>query len=400
MVKEYIRDNIGKTIRTNLEDKSDLIGLPYPYTVPCADGIFQEMYYWDTYFTNVGLLEFGMAEQAKNNTDNVLYMIERYGFMPNGSRTYYLSRSQPPYASLMVKDVYNHFKDIEWLGKAYKTLEKEYEFWQTKRITPNGLNYYGTNNALDDFRINTLYEDFQKRAGKRFDKEENKLEIAQTVCTFVESGWDCNNRFEKDGFAYNPVCLNSLLFGLEKNMADFAEILDNDEQQIWQERAEKRKQKMEKYMLNPQNGLFMDWNFKEQRFSPVVSAASLYPLFVKLRDDASNEIPLINKLLLKYGVTCSIADDYEFPLMQWDYPNVWPPIQFIAYRACENYAVDEHKNKIAQAYVSLIERSMKKTGNLWEKYDGNTGEVTSNEYEAPIMLGWTAGVYIYLKNRI
>ena len=110
MVKEYIRANIGKTIRTNLEDKSDLIGLPYPYTVPCADGSFQEMYYWDTYFTNVGLLEFGMAEQAKNNTDNVLYMIERYGFMPNGSRTYYLSRSQPPYASLMVKDVYNHFK--------------------------------------------------------------------------------------------------------------------------------------------------------------------------------------------------------------------------------------------------------------------------------------------------
>lgn len=161
-----------------------------------------------------------------------------------------------------------------------------------------------------------------------------------------------------------------------------------------------KKKKMEKYMLNPQNGLFMDWNFKEQRFSPVVSAASLYPLFVKLRDDASNDIPLINKLLLKYGVTCSIADYYEFPLMQWDYPNVWPPIQFIAYKACENYAVDEHKNKIAQAYVSLIERSMKKTGNLWEKYDGNTGEVTSNEYEAPIMLGWTAGVYIYLKNRI
>ncbi len=104
----------------------------------------------------------------------------------------------------------------------------------------------------------------------------------------------------------------------------------------------------------------------------------------------------------------SYCDSMHHSRMDWhessaekEYVNyVCPPIQFVAYRACENYAVDEHKNKIAQAYVSLIERSMKKTGNLWEKYDGNTGEVTSNEYEAPIMLGWTAGVYIYLKNRI
>ena len=125
MVETYIKNNWDKCIRENKQDDGTLIGLPKPYIVPCIGGMFQEMYYWDTYFTNKGLALSGRWEQIKNNTDDMLYLVDRYGYMPNGNRTFYLTRSQPPYLSMMVRDVYDHFQDKSWLESAYKTLEKE-----------------------------------------------------------------------------------------------------------------------------------------------------------------------------------------------------------------------------------------------------------------------------------
>lgn len=148
-VIDFIRENIKKTVRINTGGDDTLIGLPYPYTVPTVSEAFQEMYYWDTYFTNVGLLVSGESELARYNTDNLLYMADKYGFVPNGNRTWFLNRSQPPFLSLMVKDIYNETKDCEWLENAVKILEKEYSFWMTERITDTGLNCYGSN-ASDD----------------------------------------------------------------------------------------------------------------------------------------------------------------------------------------------------------------------------------------------------------
>lgn len=96
-VKAFILENWNKTVRTNTADEGSLIGLPEPYTVPCIEGTFQEMYYWDTYFTNIGLILSGKIEQAICNTENMAYLIEKYGKMPNGNRTFYLNRSQPPF---------------------------------------------------------------------------------------------------------------------------------------------------------------------------------------------------------------------------------------------------------------------------------------------------------------
>lgn len=127
-VKTYIENNWNRTIKYNPVDDGTLIGLPYPYSVP-AVGYFDEMYYWDTFFTNKGLAISGKMEQVRNNTDNMLYLVERYGFMPNGNRTEYLTRSQPPFLSFMVRDVFEYYKDMEWLAEAYDILEKEYTFW-------------------------------------------------------------------------------------------------------------------------------------------------------------------------------------------------------------------------------------------------------------------------------
>ena len=142
-VKNYIKRAMPKTVREHIKDEDTLIGLPYPYTVPCAENHFNELYYWDTYFTNKALFALGQTEQAENNVKDVLYMIERYGYMPNGNRTYYTKQSQPPYAALMVDDVFHATSDLPFLKSAFVTLKKEYEFWMTERVTENGLNWYG-----------------------------------------------------------------------------------------------------------------------------------------------------------------------------------------------------------------------------------------------------------------
>ena len=397
-VAKFIEENFAKTIRLNKEDDDTLIGLPCPYTVPCIDDMFQEMYYWDTYFTNVGLLVAGNVAQAKNNADNMFYLIEKYGFMPNGNRTYYLKQSQPPFLFLMVRDIFRYEKDIQWLKKAYDILEKEYEFWQTKRIAPNGLNYYGNQQNVDEQEIFWLCEDFTKRSGGCIAESDAEQEmIARTVRTFCESGWDCTSRFEKVGHHYNPVDLNSLLYGFECCMEEFSDILSNGMSLQWKERAEGRKLRMRQFLWNEQKQIYMDWNFEEKYFSPVCSAASLYPLCFEMCESIKGEKELLHKLLLKYGISATEPDNYIWKL-QWDYPNVWAPLQYMAFWACQNYGYEEMAREIATRYTRLIEQGYEETGNLWEKYDGNTGVVANQDYQAPAMMGWTAGIYIYFKN--
>jgi len=144
LVREFIRNSWDAVVRFNPNDSLTLIGLPYPYTVPCVAGTFQELYYWDTYFTCEGLAADGRTELAKNNVDDMLYLVDRFGYMPNGSRTWYLNRSQPPYLAMAVDRIFRATGDREWLARALGTLEREYAFWMTERMTPIGLNRYSS----------------------------------------------------------------------------------------------------------------------------------------------------------------------------------------------------------------------------------------------------------------
>ncbi len=356
------------------------------------------MYYWDTYFTNLGLIADGNIVLAKNNIDNMLYMVEKYGFMPNGNRIYYLTRSQPPFLYLGVKDIYNVTNDKIWLKNAYKTLKIEYEFWQNKRRYANDLNFYG-NHDFHDSEIEKGYEYFLERC-KGFTTEDFsvKKRIAHTMKSFCESGWDCNSRFEYDGENYIPVDLNSLLYGFEKQMSIFCEILSiQDEKVLWIERAEKRKYLMMKYLWNDRKRAFVDYNIRENRFSPVLSSASFYPFFVGLSDNKYDFVNLFSSLFLKYGISASAKENTKG--YQWDYPNIWPPIQYIAFVGAMNCGLEDTAKKIKNTYIKLVETVFAKTNNLWEKYDGNLGIVANQDYDSPKMLGWTSGIYIYFLSR-
>lgn len=395
-VKKYISENWNKCIKENQKDDGTLIGLPYPYTVPSV-GHFDEIYYWDTYFTNVGLMIDDQAEQAKYNVDDMLYLVNRYGYMPNGNRTYYLNRSQPPFLSCMVRDVYEYYKDTVWLYSAYKTLNTEYDFWQTKRGSDSGLNHYDDDSKLTEQICMDSSKCYSQRVG--FYPDVPKEQLARHYMSICESGWDINPRWDYDGFNFAVVELNSLLYMLERNMSFFAKILKNGDENLWRDRAEKRRTLMLEKMDNGE-GLLFDYNTVTGKQSTIFTAASFYPLFAGLIDKKRADILCKNlyRLETDYGIlTCEKNNaDGTF---QWDYPNGWACLQYIAIVGLDKYGFKEEAKRIAQKYISLVDKVFEKTGNLWEKYDIVNGTVVSGcEYKTPVMMGWSAGVYLAAEN--
>ena len=399
-VLEYIDQYFPESIQENNEDIGDRFGLPYPYTVPSPGDVFDCMFYWDTHFTNVGLIASGNIQQAVFNTDNIRHMINRFGYMPNSTKAHHLGQSQPPFYYRMVSDIFEVTGDKKWLDDHYDAIAREYEFWMTKRLALNGLNYYGR--YEDAYDADELHRRFSycKSRFSGFDTEDTDLKTSavNTVRTLCESGWDCCYRFEMDGHAYNPVDLNALLYGLEAQMSRFSKILGKGEEDLWYNRAQLRKEKMDKWLFSREKGFYLDWNFREERHSPVISAASLFPLYLGLQHDPAAIMAVVaDELLLPYGVTCTTEPKHSYQL-QWEYPNIWAPLQYVAFCACKNAGRDDLAVEIASRYCLLLEKNFGKTEKLWEKYNGLTGEVVNSEYAAPPMMGWTAGVYLALKN--
>ena len=182
-------------------------------------------------------------------------------------------------------------------------------------------------------------------------------------------------------------------------MARFADVLANGEKDLWEERFKTRKALMDKYLWCESEGVYLDYNFKDEKHGKVKSVASLYPAFVGMVGELKGEKKLTEDMLLPYGVACSVKGDYRFSL-QWDYPNVWAPLQYIAYKAMKDFGEEDLAKDIAKRYVKLIEENYETTGNLWEKYDGITGKVANQDYKAPTMMGWTAGVYLKLREEL
>lgn len=398
-VKQFIYENWDGTLRSEPKDRESLIGLPYPYTVPSIKDYFNELYYWDTYFTNVGLILSNKLEYAKNNTSNIAHLINRYGYMPNGNRLQFLNRSQPPFFTKMVRDVYNETRDTVWLAEMYKIGKREYDFWQSKRSTSSGLNRYYYN---DDMPL-----DVEKSANyycKRLNVDTptdaaDKMRYAITNRTVCESGWDCNSRFGEAGnFNYNWIDLNCLLFGMENDLADFADILQNGEKELWLKHAEERRKKLNALCWNKKIGTFCDYNFEERTVCDFVSSASFYALFVGLctSEQAAQTIKLLERLEQPHGLACC-EPRKDLLDLQWDYPHGWACLHYIAIEGLLRYGYAEDAYRLAAKYCDSVELNFDETGNLWENYNMVTGKVSiTKEGDSQItMLGWSAGVYLH-----
>lgn len=395
-IERYICLHWDETVRFQPVADGSLLALPYPFTVPCMKGAFNEMYYWDTYFTNRGLLLSGRVELAKQNCENIAHLIKVYGYMPNGSRTFYIGRSQPPYFALMVADIYEVLQDDLWLSQMYEVICREYNFWMTKRIAPNGLNCYGSDYTEE------YYREFMEQIATRIelDASRDTVEAGRSYVAEAESGWDFNPRFGGYCTQYNPVDLNSLLYRYEVLLASFAEQLGQDAT-AWEEKAKMRKEHME-VMQDPDTGVMYDYNYVTGCRSQVLSAASIWPYWVGIKSEQTGVSQLLSCLELPYGITATVPTAGNY---QWGYGKAWAPITLVVIEALDRIGLQDDAVRIAAKYVHMIADNYEQTGGLWEKYDARTGKVViGSEYETPQMMGWTAGAYLqaiqYCKSKV
>jgi len=390
-VVKYIKENWKNTIRNPQG------GVPFPFTSPSKDSCFLDFFYWDTYFTNIGLLIDGLDYQVKNNIDNVAFYINTMGYMPNASGI--LNRTQPPFFSRMIKDYYEYKKDTNVIKEYLPYLLKEYNFWMTRRIDKFGLNVFKADENLMQRDLDVHYEGLCGRVQEFSDDKERRNLIAKDAIAIAESGLDFNMRFRTKTnkvaiHEFLQLDINCLLYDVERNISYFySEICDKRNAKKFSKIADKRKAKINKYFLSP-SGIYLDYNFVENRFSDIVSAVSLYPYIFGVSDDKENCKKVFDMLELPYGVTvCANREDTVF--FQWDYPTMWGEFTYLTYIGLKRLGLDEEAERISKKFVKVVDTNFKETGKIYEKYDGLTGKVTNKEYAAPDMMGWTAAAYRY-----
>jgi alpha,alpha-trehalase len=387
---------------------ASLLPLPEPYVVP--GGRFREVYYWDSYFTMLGLAESGRHDLVLDMVGDFAYLIDTYGHVPNGTRTYYLSRSQPPFFYAMVGLLAGEDSATAW-AQYLPQLRREYAFWMQgadevragraqRRVVamPDGaiLNRYWDDR--DTPRDESYREDTElARASKR-----PATQVFRDIRAATESGWDFSSRWLADVHAPTtiatttivPIDLNSLLFGLE--IAIQAGCRHQGDQACDQEfarRAAARHAAIDRYLWDASAGAYLDYRWPQQRRIPRLSAATLYPLFVPLasQTQAAAVAATTRQNLLERGglvTTPVVSGD------QWDAPNGWAPLQWIAISGLRRYREHALAAAIACRWMVNVEEVYRHSGKLVEKYDVISMERAGGGGEYPLQdgFGWTNGV--------
>ena len=388
---------------------SSLIPLPYPYIVP--GGRFREIYYWDSYFTMLGLQQSKRWDLIESMIDNFAYLINKIGHIPNGNRTYYIGRSQPPFFSLMIKILAQHKKNV--LEKYLPELEKEYAFWMAnaEHLSPN-------NNAIDrvvllpDGSILNRYWDENATPRPESYKEDvelahqtaNPLHTYRHIRAAAESGWDFSSRWFKDVNSFAsihttdiiPVDLNCLLYHLEKTIADIYELNKNVEKaKEFNTLAEDRKQAINTYCWYKKGGFYFDYDYKTQQTTEHYTLAAAFPLFFNVAN--SNQATKVAKIIkIKFLQKGGLTTTLHVTGQQWDAPNGWAPLQWITYKGLMNYELTGLANKIKTNWLNTNRKVYENTGKMTEKYNVFTQDAAASGGEYPNQdgFGWTNGVFL------
>lgn len=391
---------------------SSLIPLPFSYVVP--GGRFKEIYYWDSYFTMLGLAESGKHDLIQHMTDNFCFLINKFGYIPNGNRTYYLSRSQPPFFSSMVELLADEKGNSIYL-KYLDCLEREYHFWMNGiSLLNTELNAYKRVVESDEGEILNRYWDLLSLPRSEsyyydeilYQKSGRDTTIYRDIRATAESGWDFSSRWFKDDTSLIsvhtteilPVDLNCLLYHLEMTLTRCYKLVQNEPgYQQYLRKAETRKRLINKYCWNENKGFYFDFNFIDKSQSGSYTLAGVFPLYFKIASEqqAISVAQIIkDKFLQAGGVVTTLINTGE----QWDYPNGWAPLQWITYKGLKNYGYDTLADSIATRWLNLNLKVFFETGKMMEKYDVVDISRPGGGGEYPLQdgFGWTNGVFLKL----
>lgn len=396
---------------------STLLNLPHPFIIP--GGRFREFYYWDTYFILEGLVVSSMDTTAVNIVKNFISIIDTLGYIPNGTRKYYMYRTQPPFFPMMLLKLLdlNHGKYNDLiLKKGLDMALKEYKFFDTYRsVLVKGqdgkyhkLNYF---HVTTDFpRPESLSEDIQT-----FLSQKNQLEreMYSNLKSGAESGWDFSSRWFMDeteistiGAYYQvPVDLNATLF---KNELIISTLLDRagrtKEARLFGDRAMKRAHSINQVLWNNQLGVWNDYNMLTHSFvSSRFYFSNIFPLIMGIDPPTGNMynvLQVYQKELFSYVGGVPASGPGKDTGQQWDFPNVWAPHQFLIVEYLYNKNERKMALQIARAFYNSVSVGYRQNGVFYEKYNaerlGYTG--TGGEYEAQTGFGWTNGTALSFIN--
>jgi alpha,alpha-trehalase len=439
-------------IDTDSIDPPGLLYLDHPYVVP--GGRFNEMYGWDSYFILRGLLQSGRIELAKGMVENFYFEIDHYGAIVNANRTYYLSRSQQPYLSSMIMAVYQAEKekgkdDRQWLEQGFGYVVRDHDMWlrPEMRAGDTGLSrYYDFGNGpapeslkdeTDHYRKVAEYflvhseqipghlveraPDSRAELGpgtvyslrlcnaphtmERPNCEELKeltlsADFYKGDRAMRESGFDISFRFGPfgaDTHHYAAVCLNSLLFKEEMDLAEMGDILGRkSDAESWRQKAAARRTAINKYLWNDAKGEFFDYDFTKDKRSTYEYISMYYPLFAGLATDAQAKAVVANlKTFEQPGG--AVMSPYNTGA-QWDYPYAWAPTQMVLVDGLKRYGFKDDADRIARKFAGTIAENYAKDGYIVEKYDAvnrSTDTAVTSGYNINVIgFGWTNAAYL------
>ncbi len=394
----------------NIPPFSTLIRLPHPYIVP--GGRFREIYYWDSYFTAQGLVLSDQADLLETTIKNFAYMIEQHGHMPNGNRTYFLSRSQPPFFCLFLQ-LLEDMNDRQAIEPYLPALEKEYAYWMDEKEGDkrNQLGPHKKTVRLErGVSLNRYYDAKNGPRSEAFAEDvhifwqtndHRRADIYRHIRSGAESGWDFSSRWfgQEDDMAsirttdIIPVDLNCLLFDMEMQLARWLEASNPKQALIYAQAAKQRQAALLKYCWNEEQGWFFDYCWRDKKQSQNWSLAGVYPLFSHMAtsEQANSVAKQIEKRFLKPGgVVTTLTETSE----QWDYPNGWAPLQWVTVQGLLAYQHDELAEKIMRRFVGLASKIYQRTGKMMEKYNvcDLSLDAGGGEYALQDGFGWTNGV--------
>jgi len=415
LVVERLPENVTLEYVKSLENSHGLLSLALektdsgykgvPFVVP--GGRFNEMYGWDSYFILKGLIVDGEIALAKAMVDNFIYQIEHYGKILNANRSYYLTRSQPPFFTSMIREVLPHLEKSSatkaWLKKALKAAIKEYrEVWMgPQKLTDTGLSrYFGSGTGpcpeVEEGHFDHIYATFAKQYSmnpKDFKEQylNGSLQVSELDEFFVhdravrESGHDTTHRWDDQCADFAPVELNCLLYQIEIDIArligeEFDGDLDGETALNWREAAQQRKEKINTYFWNEEKGLFFDYNVVLNRQDDYESATTLFPLYAGHEDDPTTHLLskerakrlLENALpfLEMAGGIAATGKNAKRSTRQWDFPNGWAPHQMVIWKGCLQHGFTDVACRLIYRWLYTIAKNAKDhNGMIPEKFD-------------------------------
>lgn len=398
----------------DVNPRSSLIPLPHDYVVP--GGRFSEIYYWDSYFTILGLKAQKRYDLIQNMVNNFAHLINTVGFIPNGNRNYYLTRSQPPFFSMIVRELeeYDSLAADHYLD----AMVKEHNFWMSgiDSVKMPGDAVQHVVMLTDGTIMNRYYDKGESPRPEAYKEDyalgqkqkDKEKRLYRDLRSAAESGWDFSSRWFEDGRTLAtihttdivPVDLNCLMAHLERMIAKGYALRGNAEAgKKYVRMADQRRRALVTFSWDPDQGYFFDYDYVKGSRTGVKSLAGIFPLYFQMaqKDIAEKASSVIANEFLKPGGLVTTLTDTD---QQWDAPNGWAPLQWMTYKGLKNYQIDKLADEIRDRWLRQNERVYRATGKMMEKYNvmDTTLLAGGGEYPNQDGFGWTNGVAIAFRN--